>query len=52
MVSVDVQDCTSAVTFDSYPKGKDMSGNNIWYSEYSGSIEDDDESSGQKARIM
>lgn len=35
MVSVDVQDCTSAVTFDSYPKGKDMSGNNIWYSEYS-----------------
>jgi hypothetical protein len=40
MVSVDVQDCTTSNTFDSYPKGKDQNGNSIWYSEYGGDGDD------------
>jgi hypothetical protein len=36
MVSVDVQDCTTSTTFDSYPKGKHQNGNWIWHSEYGG----------------
>jgi predicted acylesterase/phospholipase RssA len=36
MVSVDVQDCTTSTTFDSYPKAKDQNGKPIWYSEYGG----------------
>jgi hypothetical protein len=34
MVGVDVQDCTTSTTFDSYPKEKDQNGNCIWYSEH------------------